>query len=513
MDVDQEYKSAARRSVVLLTVLGALSQLLGFGYRVALSRMVGAEVMGLYQLVMPAFSVLLSLTAVGLTAAVSNLTSQYLAWENSRGAAQIVSSCLRWLMLLILPVGAAVIVFSDPISVYLLGDARTQLGLMLLVPCAALTGVENIHKHFFYGAGLVGPPAVVELLEQLVRTAAVLGLLTLFLPQYPERVVGLIVTGMVICELFSSATLSALFHRRKRRQGLMGPGERAGIRRRRIATIAFPVGCNALLGNVMGAINATLIPRKLVEGGIDPSAAMAEFGVVCGMTLPMLALPTVFLGALNLVLLPRLARARALDRWDRVRQLAQRALSVVGVLALPAMAWMAVVGPTLGRLLFGRPVDGYLLPLAVVMALSCFCSVLGAILNGVGRQGTVASVSLLGGGVQLALTLVLVPLPGVGMGGYVVGALVSAGLEALLCLVLTLRHTGLALRPLPWLIAPGLAALLSALTMALLQRRLLACGLGALPSAGACLVFGVVLYLAALSAQGVELRRIFRLRG
>ena len=70
MDVDQEYKSAARRSVVLLTVLGALSQLLGFGYRVALSRMVGAEVMGLYQLVMPAFSVLLSLTAVGLTAAV-----------------------------------------------------------------------------------------------------------------------------------------------------------------------------------------------------------------------------------------------------------------------------------------------------------------------------------------------------------------------------------------------------------------------------------------------------------
>lgn len=128
----------------------------------------------------------------------------------------------------------------------------------------------------------------------------------------------------------------------------------------------------------------------------------------------------------------------------------------MGVLALPAMAWMAVVRPTLGRLLFGRPVDGYLLPLAVVMALSCFCSVLGAILNGVGRQGTVASVSLLGGGVQLALTLVLVPLPGVGMGGYVVGALVSAGLEALLCLVLTLRHTGLALRPLPWLIAPGL---------------------------------------------------------
>ena len=408
--------------------------------------------------------------------------------------------------------GGWLIFASDFVSVVLLGDARTQLGLILLVPCVALTGVENFHKHWFYGAGLVRPPAVTELCEQLVRSAAVLGLLWLFLPQYPERAVGLVVAGMVICEVFSAVTLAVLY-RRHRRGVLSGPGEPGAVRRRRIAAIALPVGLNALLGNLLGAANAALIPQKLVEGGMAREDAIAQLGVVCGMTLPMLALPTVFLGALNLVLLPRLARARALDRWDRVQQLAQRALSIVGVLALPAMAWMTVVGPALGQLLFGRPVDGYLLPLAAVMALSCFCSVLGAILNGVGRQGTVAAISLLGGGVQLALTLVLVPLPGVGMGGYVAWALVSAGLEALLCLALTLRHTGLALRPLPWLIAPGLASLLSALTMSLLQRRLLSCGFGALSSAGTCLVFGGVLYLAALSAQGVELGRIFRLRG
>ena len=72
-------------SVLFLTALGTLSQLLAFGYRVALSRMIGAEVMGLYQLIMPVYSVFLSLTAVGLTAAVSNLTPQYLALGNSRG--------------------------------------------------------------------------------------------------------------------------------------------------------------------------------------------------------------------------------------------------------------------------------------------------------------------------------------------------------------------------------------------------------------------------------------------
>ena len=45
-----------------------------------------------------------------------------------------------------------------------------------LLPCLLLTGVENLHKHAFYGSGLIRPPACTEMLEQLVRTVAVLGL-------------------------------------------------------------------------------------------------------------------------------------------------------------------------------------------------------------------------------------------------------------------------------------------------------------------------------------------------
>lgn len=89
----------AAGSAVFLTALAAASQALSFGYRVALSRMVGAEVMGLYQLIMPVYSVLLSLTAVGLTACASNLTPQYLALGNGRGAAQTRRVCLVLLFL------------------------------------------------------------------------------------------------------------------------------------------------------------------------------------------------------------------------------------------------------------------------------------------------------------------------------------------------------------------------------------------------------------------------------
>ena len=98
---------------------------------------------------------------------------------------------------------------------------------------------------------------------------------------------------------------------------------------------------------------------------MDRAAAMSEFGVVCGMTLPMLALPTVFLGALNLVLVPRLAYSTALNRPEEVRRRAGRAMLAVSVLILPSMALMVVLGPDLARMMFGQPSAGeHLLPLA-----------------------------------------------------------------------------------------------------------------------------------------------------
>ena len=103
MELSEKMLSAGK-GALFLTALSAISQVLGFFYRVALSRLVGAEVMGLYQLIMPVCSVIMSLTAVGLTAAVSNLTSQHLALGNRRAADQTIAACLKFFFLLLLPV-------------------------------------------------------------------------------------------------------------------------------------------------------------------------------------------------------------------------------------------------------------------------------------------------------------------------------------------------------------------------------------------------------------------------
>lgn len=496
---------------MVLTVTSVVSQVLGFIYRVMLSRLIGSEVMGLYQLVMPVYSVLLSLTAVGLTTAVSNLSAEYHALGARPSAARVLRRCLGLFLVLFALVAGIVIPFSDPISVYLLGDARTRLGLLLLLPCLLLTGIENLHKHSFYGAGTVRTPAMVELCEQFIRTGAVLGLLLFFLPQTPERTVGLIVLGMCISELFSSLTL--LFLRRRAALPSLPrlPAEERRTMDRRILHIALPIAATSLLGNLMGSANAVLIPQRLVHAGQDVSQAMSSFGVLCGMTLPMLSMPTCFIGALGLVLVPKLAHSRALGRQEEICRRIGKALLATSVLTMPAMALLVVLGPTIGVYLFREPTVGhYILPLAVGMLLSCYQAVLGGALNGLGQQFASARNSILSGALQLACTWLLMGLPGVGLSGYVAGFVASSALGLLLNWRKIAKVTGLRPKLFSWCTAPALASLLTALVTRLLFRVLLDAGAKGSAAVLACLLFGTVLYLAALLAQGVSPLSLFR---
>ncbi len=497
---------------LVLTGTSIFSQLVGFVYRIFLSRLIGAEIMGLYQLVMPVFSLLLSLTAVGLTTAVSNLSSEYHAHGDTAAVRQVLRRCLAAFFLLLTPVAAVVLAGCDPISVYFLGDARTQLGLVLLLPCVLLTGIENLHKHTFYGTGNIRPPAAVEVCEQLIRAGAVLGLLAAFLPQNPERTVGLIVLGMILCELFSACTLWILYHRQVGSAPTLSKIQKKGLNRR-IAAIAVPIGLTSLLNNLMGSVNAILIPQRLVAAGADVSQAMSAFGVLCGMTLPMLCLPTAFIGAMGLVLVPKLAGSIALHQTEGVRSRIHKAMLATSVITMPAMALLVVLGPEIGRFLFREPTVGqFILPLSAGVLFSCYYSVLAGVLNGVGRQRAAAWNAITCGVVQLGCTYVLMGLPGVGLGGYVAGFVLSCGLGVLLNWRQTALATGLRPALFQWCTAPALAALLTGLCDNLLFHFLLDQGMEGVLAVLWCLVFGAVLYLAALTAQGVHLGQIFRLR-
>lgn len=492
------------QSAFLLTVVGVFTQVVGFFYRMLLSRTIGAEYMGLYQLVLPVYGVLQSVAVSGLSVAVCNRTAAEAARQNRRGAARLLDTAL-WLLFAVWAVlSAAVVLLARPLATQVLGDGRTALALPCLPPCLLLTGVENLTKNYFYGFGETRIPAAVELAEQVIRAAAVLGLLWLLMPLDGAHTVAVIALGMGVSEVFSSLTLTlARIARQRRPDGQTGQAAEAGVARRSLLQIALPVGFTALLGNLMGSVNAILVPQLLVLARYTASGAMEAFGVVFGMTLPLLNLPFAFVNALSLSILPRLTECCTLGRRAELNRYIETALGSVSLLVLPLMALLVTLGGDIGALLFhDSRVGALLLPLSIGAALSAYEAVLGTVLNGIGRQKQGAAISLFCGGIQLGCTLLLTGR--LGFYAYALGTAVSSLLGFWLRIRVVVRQGGAEIRWFPVVAAPALSALLMGSAVSLLYRGLRDGGTGLWGASALAALAGCALYLAALLAQGVN---------
>ena len=60
---------------LLLTAAGILSRFIGFFYKIFLSRTIGAEGLGIYQLIFPVMALCFSLTSAGIQTSVSRFVS------------------------------------------------------------------------------------------------------------------------------------------------------------------------------------------------------------------------------------------------------------------------------------------------------------------------------------------------------------------------------------------------------------------------------------------------------
>ncbi|MDR1736433.1 MAG: oligosaccharide flippase family protein [Oscillospiraceae bacterium] len=429
-------------SAMLLTAVNLFSQLLGFAYRVWLSRLVSPVALGVYQLVMPVYSVVMSLCVSGLTVAVSRLTATHLAKNDHRSARQVVRVSLMGYIALIMCVSLAVIPFSDAISVYLLGDARTRMGLLLLLPLMLLTGWENVHKNYFYGSKNVVPPAISEIVEQISRTAAILGLLMWLRPLYEETQVALIVTGMIVSEVLSAALLTFFYRRRMARiESALPPKAlpaRAGAARS-VIQIAVPVAASNVASNLIGSVNSVMIPGRLIVSGLPPEQSLSAYGVAFGMTMPLLALPMAFIVAVSLTALPRVSEARALGDSAAVRRSGLYATLAATAVIVPFTALLIPFGRPVAQALFNNAQAGqFMEPLAIATVFGCYEYVFGSILNGLGLQRRTAAVHISTGLLQLGLAWYLVAMPNLRLMGYVMAYGASNALGAVLCLMFLL---------------------------------------------------------------------------
>ena len=236
-----------------------LLQVLGFVYRVVLSRFAGAEGLGVYRLVNSVYLVLNAGCLSGVTTACSRLSAACEARGESGRLGAVLQLAFRAFFALSAACAAVVLLCGGSIAANLLGDGRCARAFPYMLLCLTLTGVENIFKSLFIGLERVQYTACSEVGEQLIRIFAVSFLLYEYGSGDYGRIAMLIFAGMVCSEIFSALFLTRLFRRNMRHIRFTRPdkelyGQFFGI--------AAPLSASALIGNMLGSAGAVLLPQR-----------------------------------------------------------------------------------------------------------------------------------------------------------------------------------------------------------------------------------------------------------
>ena len=352
------------RGAMILTLAGLMVKVIGSVNRILLSRLLGGEGIGLYQMAYPVYLLLLAISAAGIPVAISIIVAGFLAQKDYANVRQVFRVSLR-LMACVGAVLAVCLVLAAGwlVDAGVITDARAYYSLIALTPAIFFATILASFRGYFQGHQLMTPPAVSQIVEQFIRVVTMVVLAYVLLPyglEYaaafgavPGSLTGLVVMGC--------------FYRYYRKQWqadavkMQAPAAelvRSRALIKRLLLLALPVSCANILVPVTSSIDVLLVPGRLIDSGLSVEQATAQFGYLAGMAQPLLLMATIPTMSLATSLVPAVSEAFALNKWQIIEQKAATAMKLCCLITVPASVGMWVLAEPISLLLYGTAKAG-----------------------------------------------------------------------------------------------------------------------------------------------------------
>ena len=444
---------------VWLMLSAALAKLLGAGFRIPLTAMLGGSGMGYFSCAYGLFLPVFALSVTGMNTAAAALTAQALA----RGDTARVSGIARTAVRLFGGVGLAGSVllglFAKPLCGLVLHNPQAAPAVVLLAPAVWFCCMSAVLRGLYEGHQQMIPTAVSQVAEGIGRVG--FGLLfaeaamrnpsaagRFFSADLPPEAIGAAaaVFGVMLSAALGTLTLM-LFPRRMRTApaaGIAQPEQMREIRRALIALL-IPVAAASLVTNLTTLVDLATAMRTLSAGmlrtpaayGLSADAAAAEadalanfyYGSYSGLAMTVFNLIPAVTNMLGKAVLPAFAAQNAGNDRVQMQRHAEDVMRRTAFLAVPAGLGVSVLAGPILRLLFpARALEVQIaapalsvLGIAVIFtALSC---PLFSMMQASGYAGDPVAGMLCGAGLKLIGNLLLIPRFG----------LCGAALSTLLC--------------------------------------------------------------------------------
>lgn len=297
------------KALAILTSFSVLTRALGFLFRIFLSRLIGAEGLGVYQISFSVYMVLETFIASGLPLTVSKMTSSIDTQNNKQKEFSLVTTAVIIGVITSLILCLIVLMFKNLFSL-LFTDKRCLNILITLLPALVFSSVYSILRGNLWGHRKYFLVSLTEFLEQLIRIIICVVIVAFFYSTFDGALAASI--SFIISCIISS--LLVLFFYLK----CGGKFKKPKNYFKPLIKASLPISLVKVISSLLMPIISIIIPIQLVAAGYSNEQALGIFGVAMGMTFPLLYIPSTIVGSLSMTLIPDLSSAASTNNQTEI---------------------------------------------------------------------------------------------------------------------------------------------------------------------------------------------------
>lgn len=414
------------RGTILLTLAGLLSRLMGFFLRIYLSRNFSEEEIGVYQLIAPVLAISFVLTGAGLQTGISRFVAKYFSSGQRNRAFHLLLSAFAIGLTVSAATTYVLYTHSEWIAVSFLLESRTAPLVRILALSVPFSCIHACTNGFCYGIQKSGFPALSQLLEQIFRFATIALVVTALycrglIPTISVAVLGILI-GEAIAALCSLAYLFLFLHKENitKLPSLKELFREIAL----LLQYSWPLTLGRLIVNLLLSFEAAQIPNALVTFGFPKSEALASYGILTGMSLPLIMFPGAITGSLSVMLLPHISKAEETQNNASIQKAVSNSFFYCFLLGGLCTLAFFFLGKPVSFLLFHNETAGtYVANLSFLCPFLYFTSTAASILNGLGKTKYTFFCQIVS--LFLKLLFVFFLIPKYGLSAYFMGLLCS----------------------------------------------------------------------------------------
>lgn len=430
------------RNSFLLTASNLTTGIIGFIFSIYLSKVLGAEGLGLYNLVMPIYNLFIALMSAGIVASISKVAAVFMQkgqYNNMKKTIKVVAVFnVTWALF----VGILVFISAPFLSRYGINDIRAINGIRVVCPAMVFIAISNIFKGFFYGTSKIEVPAVIDILEKAMRILTVAILLFITHAQTIELMVTMAMTALCIGELQSLIALYIYYKYSIKKLPVTNEKTDSSVQLLfNVMIITLPLCLNGFLTNILGTLSTLIVPRRLIAAGFDYTTALSTIGKYNGMAMQIIGIPMIIVSTINTLLIPDLSqtmeRGGSYDAACRIHKVMKLAF----LLGLATAVVCNIIPKQLGEMFFQRnDLCSYIKFASLACPLVFTSQTMFGILNGLNRQGIILRNSMIEATVELVGLFVLTSIPSINIYGYTITMFMACSISLCLNLYEVNKH-------------------------------------------------------------------------